>query len=175
MFANPHNDSILIIMSVFDYRVTVFYEFQAKNNPLFHVHTSVVIRTFPESRLVIIGVHRAVGTHAPMPFSVLVVYQMLLDEVPTSESLLHGHFVIKVLVEVGMSHYVLGLHPPVAVSIGLSFIQKSLVYHAAVGRQSFIGSGSDVFYKWFHFLQEILIAQNKGSLCLLYTSPSPRD
>ena len=79
-----------------------------------------------------------------MPFSVLVVYQMLLDEVPTSESLLHGHFVIKVLVEVGMSHYVLGLHPPVAVSIGLSFIQKSLVYHAAVGRQSFIGSGSDV-------------------------------
>ena len=93
---------------------------------------------------------------------------MLLDEVPTSESLLHGHFVIKVLVEVGMSHYVLGLHPPVADGIGLSFIQKRLVYHAAVGRQSFIGSGSDVFYKWFHFLQEVLIAQNKG--CLLYTS-----
>ena len=102
--------------------------FRQKTIHYFHVHTSVVIRTFPESRLVIIGVHRAVGTHAPMPFSVLVVYQMLLDEVPTSESLLHGHFVIKVLVEVGMSHYVLGLHPPVAVSIGLSFIQKSLVY-----------------------------------------------
>ena len=52
----------------------------------FHAHTSVVIRTFPEPRLVIIGVHRAVGTHAPMPFSVLVVYQMLLDETPASES-----------------------------------------------------------------------------------------
>ena len=35
MFANPHNDSIPIIMSVFDYRVTVFYRFQAKNDPLF--------------------------------------------------------------------------------------------------------------------------------------------
>ena len=33
MFANPHNDSIPIIMSVFDYRVTVFYRFQAKNDP----------------------------------------------------------------------------------------------------------------------------------------------
>ena len=35
MFANPHNDSLPIIMSVFDYRVTVFYRFQAKNDPLF--------------------------------------------------------------------------------------------------------------------------------------------
>ena len=76
-----------------------------------------MIRTFPEPRLVIISVHRAVGTHTPMPFSVLVVYQMLLDEVPASESLLHGYFVIKVLVEVDMPHNVLSLHPPVAVAV----------------------------------------------------------
>ena len=104
-----------------------------KNVNNFHAHTSVVIRTFPEPRLVIIGVHRAVGTHAPMPFSVLVVYQMLLDETPASESLLHGHFVIKVLVEVGMSHsFSACTHQWRSVSV-FPLSRKSLVYHAASG------------------------------------------
>lgn len=38
MFANPHNDSIPIIMSVFDYRVTVFYRFQAKKRSIISMH-----------------------------------------------------------------------------------------------------------------------------------------
>ena len=62
MFANPHNDSIPIIMSVFDYRVTVFYRFQAKNDPLFpctYVRCDTDISTAPRSA----GLKSGFGPH----------------------------------------------------------------------------------------------------------------
>ena len=86
-----------------------------------------MIRAFPKSGLVILSIHRAVGTHAPMPFAVLLIYQMLLDEIPAMKSLAQCHFIFKMLVKINVSHHILCLHPPMAVGIGLLSIRESLI------------------------------------------------
>jgi hypothetical protein len=47
-----------------------------------------MVRTFPETRFIIVGIYRTICMYAPVPFTIPVVYQILLDEFPATESFL---------------------------------------------------------------------------------------
>ena len=47
-------------------------------------HTCIVIRTLPESSLVVLSVDGAVGVYRPVPLAVLVVNEVGLDVVPAT-------------------------------------------------------------------------------------------
>lgn len=106
-----------------------------------------MIGAFPETRLIIGCVYRSVGTNAPIPFSVFVIYQMLLDILPTARCFLKSHFIIEMLIKINVPHHVFGLHPPMAIPVCSAFVGESLVNHAALGRQSFIGCGRNVLHQ----------------------------
>ena len=98
-----------------------------------HAHAAVVVRTFPESSLVIAAVYGAVGQEAPVPFAVLVVYQFRLDELPAADGGVESFRVAEVLVEVDVPHYVFRLYPPVQFTVYLLFVEEVFVYHASIG------------------------------------------
>ena len=98
-----------------------------------HAHAAVVVRTFPESSLVIAAVYAAVGQEAPVPFAVLVVYQFRLDELPASGGGVESFRVAEVLVEVDVPHYVFRLYPPVQLAVCLLPVDEVFVYHASIG------------------------------------------
>ena len=99
-----------------------------------------MIGAFPETRLIIGCVYRSVGTNAPIPFSVLIIYQMFLDILPTAECLLKSHFIIEMLIEINVAYHIFGLHPPMAVPVRYPLVGESLVNHATLGCQSLMGS-----------------------------------
>ena len=63
-----------------------------------------------------------------------------------------------------MPHYVLGLHPPVQLAIGVVFGNKTLVNHAAVRVKSFVGGACDVHDYRLYLLQQGLVAKHKRGL-----------
>ena len=99
---------------------------------------------------------RTLQYHSPF----FVIYQMLLDILPTARCFLKSHFIIEMLIKINVPHHVFGLHPPMAIPVCGAFVGESLVNHAALGRQSFIGCGRNVLHQRFHFLQQRFISQD---------------
>lgn len=75
-------------------------------------HARVVVRAFPETCMVIVCVSHSVSVNAPVPFSKVVVYEMLLDVLPQTFCFMQCFLVAEVLVQVVEPHYCFCLHPP---------------------------------------------------------------
>ena len=98
----------------------------------FETHTGVVVRTFPETRLIILLVHRTIFQDSPVPLTILGIQQMLGYIVPAGDGNQKILFSAEILVEVDMADDVLALHPPLALEIILISIFPMLVNHTAI-------------------------------------------
>ena len=98
----------------------------------FETHTGVVVRTFPETRLIILLVPRTIFQDSPVPLTVLVIQQMLGYIVPARDGNQKILFGTEILIEVDMSDDVLALHPPLALEIILISIFPMLINHTAI-------------------------------------------
>ena len=71
----------------------------------FHAHTAVVVRTFPESGLVVIAVDGPVFEKAPEPFSVFPVDQRGLYEIPAHQGVFQTFLIAEMIPEVEVADY----------------------------------------------------------------------
>jgi hypothetical protein len=76
-----------------------------------------VIRTFPETGLIIGGIQGTVMMAAPIPLAMLIVNQVVFDILPTTAGLLKCSLIMEILVDVVETHYRLSLNPPMEVII----------------------------------------------------------
>ena len=104
----------------------------------FETHAGVVVRTFPETRLIILLVDRTIFQYSPVPLTVLVIQQMLGYIVPAGDGNQKILFGTEILIEVDMSDDVLALHPPLTLEIILISIFPMLINHTAIRTQAFI-------------------------------------
>ena len=88
-----------------------------------------MVRAFPEACVVILAVDVALWVTAPIPFAKVVVYEVILDILPTAESLLKGILITEVLVDVIEADDGFCLYPPMAVGIHIASVKISLVRH----------------------------------------------
>ena len=100
----------------------------------FHTHTPVVVWAFPESGLVVVTVDGSVSAETPEPLSVFLIDYMCLDEFPAHQSILQTFLTSEMIPEIELSDHSLGLHPPVAVSVG--FFPYPFVYHTILLREA---------------------------------------
>ena len=99
----------------------------------FETHTGVVIRTFPETRLIILLVHRTIFEDSPVPLTVLADpadawLHSSSNEMATQKIL----FGTEILIEVDMTDDILALYPPLALEIKPITILPMLIYHASI-------------------------------------------
>ena len=97
-----------------------------------------MVRAFPETCVVILTVDVALWVTAPVPFAKVVVDEVILDILPTTESLLKSILITKVLVDVIEADNGFCLYPPMAVGIHLASIKISLVRHRAIRIETFL-------------------------------------
>ena len=102
----------------------------------FHAHSSVVVRTFPESSLVVIPVDASVCPDAPEPITVFPVDDVVLDEFPAMDGIFNTLLIASELPEVEITYNTFGLHPPVTVRIGMVTGIVPLIYHSSFGTES---------------------------------------
>ena len=79
----------------------------------FETHSAIMVWTLPESGFVVFKVQCSVSMSAPVPFSVLVIDEVLLYVLPAVCSFLQCLFVSKILVDIEESYHGLCLYPPV--------------------------------------------------------------
>ena len=135
-------------------------------NPLYHfqTHPTVMIRTLPESSLVVGGIQATVCMAAPVPLAMLLINQILLDIRPTAESLFQGFLIAEVLVDVIPPYHVLGLHPPMEVVILMASVQIGLMDHGTIRTQALFRGFSHLADDGLHLGQHLRVAQHKGRL-----------
>ena len=98
----------------------------------FETPAGVMVRTFPETSLIILLVHRTIFQYSPVPLTVLGVQEMLGYIVPAGDGNQKILFGAEILVEDDMADDVLALHPPLALEIILISIFPMLVNHTAI-------------------------------------------
>ena len=130
----------------------------------FETHAGVVVRTFPETRLIILLVHRTIFQDSPVPLTVLGIQQMLGYIVPAGDGNQKILFGAEILVEVDMADDVLTLHPPLALQIELIAILPMLINHTAIWTQTFISSLSNTADEALNLMKHLLITQYEGGL-----------
>ena len=130
----------------------------------FETHTGVVIRTFPETSLIIYSINCAIFEDSPVPLTVSGIHQILCHIIPAldgNQQILLG---TEILVQIDMTDDVLSLHPPLALQIELIAILPMLINHTAIRTQTFIGSLSNATDKAFYLMKNLLITQYEGGL-----------
>ena len=98
----------------------------------FKTHTAIMVRTLPETSLIILLVHRTIFQYSPVPLTVLGIQQMLGYIVPAGDGNQKILFGAEILIEVDMSDDVLALHPPLALQIIFITIFPMLINHTAI-------------------------------------------
>ena len=91
-----------------------------------------MVRTFPETSLIILLVHRTIFQDSPVPLTVLGIQQMLGYIVPAGDGYKEILFGTEILIEIDMSNDVLALHPPLALVIILISIFPMLINHTPI-------------------------------------------
>ena len=95
----------------------------------FKTHSAVVVRTLPETGLVLCTVDASVRKYAPIPLAVFLVKKMSLDIFPAMDRILKAFLSSEMLPEVEVTHSSLSLHPPVTVIVDM--VAKFLIYHSS--------------------------------------------
>ena len=95
-----------------------------------------MVGTLPESGLVVVEIKCSVGTATPIPFTSLIVDEVVFDILPAMLCLVECRFVAEVLVDIVEADNSLCLNPLVKVVIHMSSVEVCLVYHRTVRIES---------------------------------------
>ena len=99
---------------------------------------------------------------APVPLTELMVNEVVLDVLPSVETLLESGFVAKVLVDVIEAYDGFGLYPPVAVIIDVAGIYIGFMGHAAIGIKTLLAGCGYELYDWFDLGEYLLVAKDES-------------
>ena len=130
----------------------------------FEAHAAVVVRTLPETGVIVLEVDVALRVAAPGPFSVLPVDEIVLDVLPATQSFFQGILIAEILVNVEETYDGFGLYPPVKISIYMTCVEVCFVGHRAVKIKAFLAGFGNETNDGLHLLKHLFVAQYESRL-----------
>ena len=123
-----------------------------------------MVRTFPESCLVVRAVYCPVLADAPEPFPVFAVDEIVPDEFPAFNRILKSGWLSGELPEIEISYDSFGLNPPVSVSVNMPCGIVLFINHPALCRETLAGGSRNPRHFFLHLPDCGFIAQNESCL-----------